>query len=203
MEEYQEITEKISKLPVVQPPENLTLQVMQRITGRQRNPFYYLRDFLTKPRLIGLNPVGDAKNLAAEQSFLYFIMAGLAHMTLALVLFLGMRDIYGNVTGSAWMRIQPGIAFFLAIWLIVIGLLLWRRPAAGLKAARIAVFIYLEIILINAALPLLKFGKQLFLLPFWGLTATCLVVGGYLALLLQRKFSPANMKKRTTKWSAS
>ncbi len=127
-------------------------------------------------------------------------MAGIAHLTLALVLYLGMRDIYGNIAGSSWMRIQPGIVFFLAIWLIVIGLLLWRRPAAGLKVARIAVFIYLEIIIINAALPLLKFGKQLFLLPFWGLTATCLVVGGYLALMLQRKFYPADLKKRTTKW---
>jgi hypothetical protein len=201
MEEYQEITEKISKLPVVQPPEALTLQVMQKIADQQRRPFYCLRDYLTKPRLSGTNPVGAAKNGAAGQEiFLYFIMAGIAHLTLALVLFLGMRDIYGNITGSSWMRIQPGIVFFLAIWLISIGLLLWRRPAAGLKAARIAVFIYLEIILINAALPLLKFGKQLFLLPFWGLTATCLVVGGYLALMLQRKFYPANMKKRTTKW---
>jgi hypothetical protein len=200
MEEYQEITDKITKLKVVQPPEALTLQVMKRLAHQQRNPFNYIRNFLTKPRLSSLNPVGVMKNGRAEDSFLYFIMAGIAHLTLALVLYLGMRDIYGNITGSSWMRIQPGIVFFLAIWLIVIGLLLWRRPEAGLKVARIAVFIYLEIIIINAALPLLKFGKQLFLLPFWGLTATCLVVGGYLALMLQRKFYPADLKKRTTKW---
>ncbi len=62
MEEYQEITDKISKLKVVQPPEALTLQVMQKIADQQRNPFNYIRNFLTKPRLSSLNPVGAMKN---------------------------------------------------------------------------------------------------------------------------------------------
>jgi hypothetical protein len=201
VEEYQEITEKISKLPVVEPPEALTLQVMQRIDSQQHQPFSIIRDFLTKPRQSGSNNVAALSDGATrDECFLYFIVTGAAHLTLALVLFLGMRDIYGNIDGSSWMRIQPFIVFFLAIWFFIFGVLLWRRPAAGLRAARIGIFLYLEIIIINAVLPLLKFGKQLYLLPFWGLTLSCLVIGGYLALMLQRNIYPTELKQRTIKW---
>jgi len=110
-----------------------------------------------------------------------------------------MKDLYGDVVGLGWLRVQPFIVLFLAGWFFIFGILLWRRHLAGLKAARIAIFIYLEIIVINGALPLIKFGKQLFLLPFWGLTVSCLIVGGYLALTLQRNFDRETMKIGTFK----
>jgi hypothetical protein len=99
--------------------------------------------------------------------------------------------------------VQPFVGFFLALWFFVFSVLLRGRRPAGLKAARIAVFIYLEIILVNGALPLIKFGSQWYLLPFWGLTAGCMIIGGYLALALQSNFKRGAVKIATIKgWGA-
>jgi asparagine N-glycosylation enzyme membrane subunit Stt3 len=105
-----------------------------------------------------------------------------------------MKALYGNVDGSSWIRVQPFVVFFLSVWFFIFSILLWRRRLAGLKAARLATLIYLEIIMINGALPLIKFGSQWFLLPFWGLTASCMIIGGYLALALQRNWERETMK---------
>jgi hypothetical protein len=133
----------------------------------------------------------------------YFFLTGFFYLVLGFVLFLGMRDFSGDVAGSSWLHVQPFVGFFLALWFFVFSVLLRGRRPAGLKAARIAVFIYLEIILVNGALPLIKFGSQWYLLPFWGLTAGCMIIGGYLALALQSNFNGGAVKIATIKgWGA-
>ncbi|OIP88076.1 MAG: hypothetical protein AUK26_14510 [Syntrophaceae bacterium CG2_30_58_14] len=200
MEKFKDITDLIRNTPSVRPPGDFTRRVMGRIAGRERIRILSIKEFLTRPRRLGIGPVAAIRGSASgEECFFYFILTGFAHLTLAFVLFLGMKDLYGDVVGLGWLRVQPFIVLFLAGWFFIFGILLWRRHLAGLKAARIAIFIYLEIIVINGALPLIKFGKQLFLLPFWGLTVSCLIVGGYLALTLQRNFDRETMKIGTFK----
>ncbi|MCX5908502.1 MAG: hypothetical protein NTY64_15290 [Deltaproteobacteria bacterium] len=186
---FRDLEEIMEKAPRQEPPEGFTARVMARLpegkaTVRRfsfRRPFG-MPDFATDLLF------GFRRPMQKTECAYYFFLTGFAHLILAFVLFLGMRALYGNVAGSSWIRVQPFVVFFLSVWFFTFSILLWRRHPAGLKAARIAIFIYLEIIVINGALPLIKFGKQLFLLPFWGLAASCLIIGGYLALTLQRNF---------------
>ena len=195
MEEFTDITEIIRKSPAVDPPVDFTFRVMGQIAGMEPVQHSVYKDFLMKPRQFSIHPFTAIKDGATrEECFFYFILTGFAHLILASVLFLGIRDIYGNITGSTWLMIQPFIVLFLAVWFFIFGFLLLRWRIAGLTAARIAIFIYLEIVIINGVMPLIKFGSQFFLLPFWGLTASCMIIGGYLALTLQKIFDPYAMK---------
>ncbi len=197
---FRDLAEIMEKTPLQEPPEGFTARVMARLPEGKATVrrFSFLR-VLGIPAFTTDLPFGFRRPMQKTECAYYFFLTGFAHLILAFVLFLGMRALLGNVAGSSWIRVQPFVVFFLAVWFFTFSVLLWRRHPAGLKAARIAIFIYLEIIVINGALPLIKFGKQLFLLPFWGLTASCLIIGGYLALTLQRNWERDTMKIGTFK----
>ena len=195
MEEFTYITEIIRKSPAVDPPVDFTHRIMGRIAGLEPVQPFAFKDFLTMSRPFSIHPVIAIRDGATrEECFFYFILTGFAHLILALVLFLGIRDHYGSIIGSTWLMIQPFIVLFLSVLFFIFGFLLLRWQIAGLTAARIAIFIYLEIVIINGVMPLIKFGNQFFLLPFWGLTASCMIIGGYLALTLQKTLDPYALK---------
>jgi len=161
MEEFTDITEIIRKSPAVDPPVDFTYRMMGRIAGMEPVQPSVYKDFLMKPRQFSIHPLTAIKDGATrEECFFYFILTGFAHLILASVLFLGIRDIYGNITGSTWLMIQPFVVLFLAVWFFIFGFLLLRWRIAGLTAARIAIFIYLEIIIINGVMPLIKIWKS-------------------------------------------
>jgi hypothetical protein len=197
---FRNLAEIMEKAPRQEPPEGFTARVMARLPEGKATVrrFSFQRPFGI-PTFITDLPLGFRRPMQKTEYAYCFFLTGFAHLILAFVLFLGMKDLYGDVVGSGWLRVQPFIVFFLAVWFFIFGILLWRRRLAGLTAARIAILIYLEIIVINGALPLIKFGNQLFLLPFWGLTASCLIIGGYLALALQRNRERETVKIGTFK----
>lgn len=197
-ERFRDLAEIMERAPRQEPPEGFTARVMARLPEGKATVrrFSFQRPF-GFPAFTTDLPFGFRRPLQKKECAFYFFLTGFAHLILAFVLFLGMRALYDNVAGSSWIRVQPFIVFFLAVWFFTFSILLWRRRPAGLKAARIAIFIYLEIVVINGALPLIKFGSQWFLLPFWGLTATCMIIGGYLALALQRNWERETMKIET------
>lgn len=195
---FRDLTEIMEKAPQQESPEGFTARVMARLPEGKATVrrFSFQRPFGIPAFTTDL-PFGFRRPMQKTECAFYFFLTGFAHLILAFVLFLGMRALYGNVAGSSWIRVQPFVVFFLAVWFFIFSILLWRRRLAGLKAARIATFIYLEIVMINGALPLIKFGSQWFLLPFWGLTASCMIIGGYLALALQRNWEWETMKIET------
>jgi hypothetical protein len=192
---FRDLTEIMEKAPQQESPEGFTARVMARLPEGTATVrwFSFRRPFGIPAFTTGL-PFSFRRPMQKTECAYYFFLTGFAHLILAFVLFLGMKALYGNVDGSSWIRVQPFVVFFLSVWFFIFSILLWRRRLAGLKAARIATLIYLEIILINGALPLIKFGSQWFLLPFWGLTASCMIIGGYLALALQRNWERETMK---------
>ena len=195
---FRDLAEIMEKAPRQEPPEGFTARVMARLPERKATVrrFSFRRPFWVPAFTTDLT-FGFRRPMQKTECAYYFFLTGFAHLILAFVLFLGMRAIYGNVAGSSWIRFQPFVVFFLSVWFFIFSILLWRRRLAGLKAAMIATFIYLEIVMINGVLPLIKFGSQLFLLPFWGLTASCMIIGGYLALALQRNWERETMKIET------
>jgi hypothetical protein len=201
---FRDLTETMEKAPRQEPPEGFTTMVLARLPegkGTVRR-FLFLRPFWT-PALATYLTSGLKLPMTNTEFAFCFFLTGFFYLVLGFVLFLGMRDFSGDVAGSSWLHVQPFIGFFLALWFFAFSVLLRGRRPAGLKAARIAVFIYLEIILVNGALPLIKFGSQWYLLPFWGLTAGCMIIGGYLALALQNNFNGGAVKIATVKgWGA-
>jgi hypothetical protein len=192
---FRDLTEIMEKALRQESPEGFTARVMARLPeGTAAVRRFSFRGLFRTPVFTADLTLSFRRPVTKTECAYYFFLTGFAHLILAFVLFLGMKALYGNVDGSSWIRVQPFVVFFLSVWFFIFSILLWRRRLAGLKAARIATLIYLEIIMINGALPLIKFGSQWFLLPFWGLTASCMIIGGYLALALQRNWERETMK---------
>jgi hypothetical protein len=189
-ERFRVQTDIMAKTPRRDAPEDFTARVMSRLPGTKESDrsFSSLRSLWT--RLLANYPARGRQLPATTAEYAFYVfLTGFFYLVLGFVLFLGMRGLESDVAGSSWLRLQPFVGFFFACWFFAISILLKSRRQLGLKAARVAIFIYLEIILVNAALPLIKFGSQWYLLPFWGLTAVCVIIGGYLALMLQSNFN--------------
>jgi len=100
-------------------------------------------------------------------------------LILASVLFLAIRDIYGTSPGSTWLMIQSVHCFVLLSGFLYLAFLLLRWRIAGLPAARIAIFIYLEIVdhqwsdavdkIRKSVLPAALLGVDCKLHDYWGL----------------------------------
>ena len=199
-EQFRDLTEIMEKTPRQEPPDGFTAIVMARLPegkGAVRG-FSFWRPSWNQAPTAYLSSLFRLPATKTECAFSFFL-AGVFYLVLAFVLFLGMRNLSGDIAGSSWLRVQPFIGFFLALWFFAFSILLRGRWSASLTAARIAVFIYLEIILINGMLPLIKFGSQWYLLPFWGLTAGCMIIGGYLAVALQSNLKGGSIIMATAK----
>ncbi len=195
MDELDDLTRIMERNPRLGPPAGFTARVMARLPGMEAAVPWLSLPWLFRAQALPTGQTfGFRRPAAKAECAFYLFLTGFSHLILAVVLFWGMKDLSGDVAGSSWIRLQPYIVSFLSGWLFISGVALWRGHRAGLAAARIAIVIYLEIVIINGALPLVKFGSQWFLLPFWVLTASGMIIGGSLALALRGGLSRKTMK---------
>jgi hypothetical protein len=117
---------------------------------------------------------------------LYFLLVAFAHLTLAVVLFVGLKS-SGFKTNDAGallpplLLLQPGLSLSLAGWLGFWGFLLKMKSQAGVKGARFASLLYIEVVVIGGALLLMELS--LVMLPVVAaMVGISLAAGIFLAL---------------------
>ncbi len=196
MEEHEEIAEIIRKIPLVHPPEALTSQIMARIGDLQHQRFYIIKNYLTKPRQSGFNPVAAMKDgTTREECFLYFMMAGFTHLILALVLFWGFRNFHLENQTIFWLRIQPQIVLFLTGLLIIAGIALLVGPI-GIKLSILMSSAYLSIVSFNGILLISLVNEPIFRIPVIGLFGATFLTGIFLILIIKKHLEKNYLEKR-------
>jgi hypothetical protein len=146
-----------------------------------------LWNYLAAPREFTLDPIKALRTgISREEMSLYFLLVAFAHLILAVVLYIGFKgsDIRNNDLSeliSPLLMLQPGLSLFLAGWLGFWGFLLKMKSQAGVKGARFASLLYIEVVVIGGALLLMELS--LVLLPFVAaIVGISLAAGIFLAL---------------------
>ena len=149
-------------------------------------PWFRLKEFLMRPRELSFDPVRTLREgTTRDVIVLYFLMASFAHLVLTLVLISRLTGIPERLPGFTWLSIQPQLALLLSLLLAGCGVMIRSGTRGAVRAARWAIFCYIEISVINALIPVVIFGKQLFILPLALLVTGEVLVGWFLAFTLQ------------------
>lgn len=196
MEEFKDIIELIRKTPSVRPPHDFTQRIVERIVRHEPIQPLAIRDFLTRPRHLSVNPAAAIRGRASgEECFFYFMLTGFAHLILAAVLFWGFRNFNVEKQIIIWLRIQPQIVLFLTCWLTIAGstLLIGRT---GLKLSRLASLVYIAIVSFNGFLLIDAIDKPVLRIPVFGMVGTAFLVGVFLVVVIQKQLEKKDYDKR-------
>ncbi|MCX5831475.1 MAG: hypothetical protein NT140_06255, partial [Deltaproteobacteria bacterium] len=170
MQNHQDIINLIKSAPAIDPPEDFTPRVMASVMQERAGAYTRAWHFLAAPREFTLDPIKALRTgISRDEMSLYFLLVAFAHLALAVVLYIGFKN-SGFKTSDAGalfpplLLLQPGLSLFLAGWLGFWGFLLRKNPQSGIKGARFASLLYLEVVVIGGALLLMELC--LVLIPF-------------------------------------
>jgi hypothetical protein len=165
MEEFKDITDIIRKTPAIEPPDDLTPRVMAAVMQARQGVYARAWNFLSMPRESTLDPIRALHTgISRDQMSLYFMLVAFAHLILAVVLFIGFQSSDADALIPPLLLLQPGLSLCLAGWLGFWGFLLKKNSQAGVKGARFASLLYIEVMVISGALLLMELS--LVLIPF-------------------------------------
>jgi len=193
LEKFEDIIGMIKNAPRIQPPEDFTRLVMQKLPEHRHKHFLEKAKYIFQERFeFSLNP---NKALNGETSLaeckLYFFLLGFAHLIMALVLFWGFRDLNEQYQVVIWLKIQPQIVFFLAWCLIIAGSAL-SIDRFGLRLSLFASLAYITTVSLNGILLIIGIDRLIFRVPIFGLVGTTFFSGVFLALMIQKQLEKNN-----------
>jgi hypothetical protein len=185
MEKYKNLIQQIQKHKIIDPPDDLVAEVMSGIDKLGTGLLYRIYRFLLRPCQFTLDPVSALrKEPSIEEKSLYFMLVAFAHLTIAVVLLMGLKSMETRTLLPPLLWWQPWVSLFLAGWLVFWALILKKNTRAGIKAVRVAALFYIEAVVINGALLFIEFHRILFLVPFIAaMIGSAVAAGIFLALI--------------------
>jgi hypothetical protein len=187
MEDHQDIINLIKSAPAIVPPEDFTPKVMASVMQERAGAYTRAWTFLAAPREFTLDPIKALRTgISREEMSLYFLLVAFAHLTLAVVLYVGLKSggFKTSVAGALLpplLMLQPWLSLCMAGWLGFWGFLLKKNPQSGTKGARFASLLYIEVVVISGALLLMELS--LVMLPLVAaMVGISLIAGIFLAL---------------------
>jgi hypothetical protein len=181
-----EIIRAMKSTTPVDEPDDFQDRLMDRVQACRSTPWFRFREFMLRARELSFDPARTLREgTTREIAVLYFLIASFAHLVLAVVLATGLRGIPRRLPDITWPSLQPQLAFLLAFLLACCSLMIRRGTLGSLRAAKWAIFCYIEISVINAVIPVITYGNQLFMLPLALLTLGEVLVGWFLACTLR------------------
>lgn len=184
MDNEQDIIDLIKKAPPIRPPDDFTPKVMAVVMQVREGIYARAWNFLATSREFTLDPIRALRGgFSPDETAIYFFMVACAHLTLAIVLLMGLKNIDAGALMPPLLRLQPWLSLFLAGWLGFWGFLLKKNMKSGIKGSKFASLIYIEVVVINGALLLIEFNRILFLIPFFTtMVAISVAAGIFLAV---------------------
>lgn len=180
----QEIIDLIKTTPAVRPPDGFTPRVMQAVIKTQEGVYARVWNFLSQSREFTLEPIRALRSgIGNEEISLYFMMVAFAHLTIAIVILKGLKNMDTAAIMPLLLKLQPWLSLSLACWLGLWGSLLKINPQAGIKWARFGAMVYIETVVINGVLLLMEFKIIISLVLFVAAIVSISVTAGiFLAL---------------------
>ena len=167
MDNHQDIINLIKSAPAIEPPGDFTPRVMASVMQERAGAYTRAWNFLAAPREFTLDPIKALHTgISREEMSIYFLLVAFAHLTLAIVLYIGFKssgiknsDLSEFI--SPLLLLQPGLSLCLAGWLGFWGFLLKKNSQAGIKGAKFASLLYIEVVVISGALLLMELSLVL------------------------------------------
>jgi len=184
--QYEEIIKNIKSIANVCPQDNFTEQVLSSLPPDQETYYFRLKKLILSPYKFSIDPEKALKGLASiKECSLYFFLIGFLYLVLGAVINLGLKNYYHDHVVQKIISFQPQVSFSIAVILFISSFLLLIDHIRLIKLARIAIFLYLEIIIINGLILMFSIGKNIILISVVGLVGASFFMGVFFIKMLQ------------------
>lgn len=184
--QYAEIIRTIKAIPDVCPQDNFTKQVMSSLPPDHETYYFRMKKLILSPYKFSIDPEKALKGLASiKECSLYFFFMGFLYLILGAVINWGLKNYYHDHFVQKIIGFQPQVSFAIAVILFISSFLLLIDHIRLIKLTRIAIFLYLEIIIINGLMLMVSIGKNIILISVIGLVGASFFMGVFFIKVLQ------------------
>jgi len=147
--EYKDLIQQMKVMPQVNPPSDITQQVMARLTDEKKLSLLY------QLKIVGFRSYLDENrenSISKSACSFHYIMTGFFYLIIGIVSMTGIRKIKLELADISWIGLQPYFAIGTAIWLFALGVVLKIDGQAGVNAAKYGTMFYIFFAVVNSIL---------------------------------------------------
>ncbi|MBN1363939.1 MAG: hypothetical protein JW976_03950 [Syntrophaceae bacterium] len=170
--QFQDLTKIMESVPQKHAPDNFTSRLMVRISEEKETAqsFSLQRLFPTS-----LN-FGFGNAVTKTECAFYFLLTGFFYFILGLIMMIGL-PLPVVVQNNGWLSFQPLFGILLAVELIIIGTILYKRGDSAVRFVRMGTLLYAVLIILNFVIgALLIQPAAVFIIAIFSLTGLALAV---------------------------
>jgi len=147
--EYNELIQQVKALPQVNPPSDITQQVMDRLVDEQKLSFLHQLKKAGLSLYLGEN---NETSISKAACSFYYMMTSFFYLIIGIVSITGIKKINLELADITWIGLQPYFAIGTAIWLFALGIVLKIDGQAGINAAKYGTMLYIFLAVVNSIL---------------------------------------------------
>ena len=169
----------------VEPSADLTARVLSRLSEAPGSRLAAVRDFLFRPRTANIDLVkAFSGNVSRPECSFYYLMGGLYYLIISLILMIGLNKLDPRWAAVTWIKLQPFISLFVALWLGAMGVALLKNGQTAIRIAYTGSLLLIGFFIANGIAIHLTAGFPIALVFLFALVGTGIIGGLFLLRII-------------------
>ncbi len=169
----------------VEPPADITARVLSRLAEAPQSRLDAVREFLFRPRTANIDLTrAFSGNVSRPECSFYYLMGGLYYLIISLILMIGLNKLDPRWAAVTWIKLQPFISLFTALWLGAMGVALLRNGQTAIRVAYTGSLLLIGFFIVNGIAIQMTAGFPIALVFLFALVGTGIIGGLFLLRII-------------------
>ncbi|MCX5833747.1 MAG: hypothetical protein NTV99_04420 [Deltaproteobacteria bacterium] len=170
-----------AEVKAVEPPADLKARVLSRLSEAPGSRLDAVWEFLFRPRTASIDLVkAFSGNVSRPECSFYYLMGGLYYLIISLILMIGLNKLDPRWAAVTWIKLQPYISLFTALWLGAMGVALLKNGQTAIRVAYQGSLLLIGFFIVNGIAIHVTAGFPIALVFLFSLVGTGIVGGLFL-----------------------
>lgn len=141
---FSDLTDIMENAGSKHPPDNFTAKIMTRLSAEKETTqvFSFTQTFFPSIHF------GFHRYVSKTECAFYFFLAGFFYLILGLIMVMGM-PLPVVMENNRWLSVQPFFGILLAVQLIAIGLVFFKKGNSAIRIVRMGTTLYAALVILN------------------------------------------------------
>jgi len=134
----------------IEPPADLTARVLSRLSEAPGSRLIAVREYLFRPRTANIDLArAFTGSVSRPECSFYYLMGGLYYLIISLILMIGLNRLDPRWAAVTWIKLQPYISLFTALWLGAMGVALLKNGQTAIRVAYTGSLLLIGFFIVN------------------------------------------------------
>jgi hypothetical protein len=180
-QELKSIACMAAEAKAIEPPADLTARVLSRLSEAPGSRLIAVREYLFRPRTANIDLArAFTGSVSRPECSFYYLMGGLYYLIISLILMIGLNRLDPRWAAVTWIKLQPYISLFTALWLGAMGVALLKNGQTAIRVAYTGSLLLIGFFIVNGVAIHLTAGFPVALVFLFALVGTGIIGGLFL-----------------------